>query len=229
MRIGICDDSLIMRQVICEICHRIMRERDVDAQVIEFQNGEEIFELGKFLDLLILDIEMPGISGIEVKDRFQQMRIDTDIIYVTVHDEMMKCAFGTHVFGFVRKCEMQEQLPTLLRSVIDIADGTVTLEDGTNSRDIAYIMAEHVYCNIFLGDGSTKIMRTSIEGLNHQLKCAGFVHTHRSYIVNLKYVEHITQTDITVLGEKIPISVRRSANVRKSYEAFRKKNAKYFR
>lgn len=55
------------------------------------------------LDILILDIEMPEMSGIEVKKRLERIRNHTLILYVTGHVEFMQEAFGTYVFGFVEK------------------------------------------------------------------------------------------------------------------------------
>ena len=99
MTIGICDDEEIIRWELKRICNQLLVERDLCCEIIEFQNGMELLSFSKCLDILILDIEMSGVGGIEVKNRLQSLKRDVIIIYVTSHDEMMGEAFGLNEIG----------------------------------------------------------------------------------------------------------------------------------
>lgn len=229
MRVGICDDEAIMRRKIRQICNRSLVELDLNCEVIEFRNGTEIIDFAEALDILILDIEMPGMNGIEVKKRFQAMKHNVIIIYVTSHDEMMQEAFGLNVLGFVEKEYMEQMLPVMLASALETVGRFVVLEDGIDSREIAYIRTEQIYCRLFLVDGGERLLRVSMKELESQLGDVGFFRIHRVYLVNFQYVEDIDASTVFVMKQRIPISVRKRAKVKEAYEKFCERQAGCFR
>lgn len=220
MTIGICDDEGIIRRELRRICNQLLVEQDVNCEIIEFQNGMELMNFPKHLEILILDIEMPEMGGIEVKNRLQRLKRDVIIIYVTSHDEMMREAFGFNVLGFVKKEYMQRDLPVMLISALEMVGNFVILRDDIDSREIAYIHTEQVYCRLFLIDGTEKVLRASLKELESKLADVGFIRAHRSYLVNLQYVEGIDDSMVYMLKQKIPISVRRRFKVQRAYETF---------
>lgn len=220
MTIRICDDEGIIRRELRRICNQLLVEQDVNCEIIEFQNGMELMNFPKHLEILILDIEMPEMGGIEVKNRLQRLKRDVIIIYVTSHDEMMREAFGLNVLGFVKKEYMQRDLPVMLISALEMVGNFVILRDDIDSREIAYIHTEQVYCRLFLIDGTEKVLRASLKELESKLADVGFIRAHRSYLVNLQYVEGIDDSMVYMLKQKIPISVRRRFKVQRAYETF---------
>lgn len=218
MTIGICDDEEIIRWELKRICNQLLVERDLCCEIIEFQNGMELLSFSKCLDILILDIEMSGVGGIEVKNRLQSLKRDVIIIYVTSHDEMMGEAFGLNVLGFIKKEHMKRDLPVMLASALEMAGHFLIFGEDIDSREIAYIRTEQVYCRLFLVDGTEKVLRTSMRELERKLEESGFVRAHRSYLVNLQYVEAVDDNMIYILSQKIPISVRKRSKVKKAYE-----------
>ncbi len=166
------------------------------------------------LEILILDIEMPEMGGIEVKNRLQRLKRDVIIIYVTSHDEMMREAFGLNVLGFVKKEYMQRDLPVMLISALEMVGNFVILRDDIDSREIAYIQ------RLFLIDGTEKVLRASLKELESKLADVDFIRAHQSYLVNLQYVEGIDDSMVYILKQKIPISVRRRFKVQRAYETF---------
>ncbi len=218
MTIGICDDEEIIRWELKRICNQLLVERDLCCEIIEFQNGMELLSFSKCLDILILDIEMSGVGGIEVKNRLQSLKRDVIIIYVTSHDEMMGEAFGLNVLGFIKKEHMKRDLPVMLAPALEMAGHFLIFGEDIDSREVAYIRTEQVYCRLFLVDGTEKVLRTSMRELERKLEESGFVRAHRSYLVNLQYVEAVDDNMIYILSQKIPISVRKRSKVKKAYE-----------
>ena len=66
MRICICDDMISDLRILKTLCQEYLQKRRIDAEVICTKDAE--LPLREAFDLLILDIEMPGISGIDVKN-----------------------------------------------------------------------------------------------------------------------------------------------------------------
>lgn len=84
MNIGICDDNDEVRQSIFDLCKEISKEENEIHSCIVFKCGEEVLNYCKQkdslkIDILFLDIEMPGIDGIELKNLF---RIPTLMVYI---------------------------------------------------------------------------------------------------------------------------------------------------
>lgn len=220
IRIGICDDDVRMRQQIRRVCCETVERNGEEAAYILFRGGREVLSYPDSLDILILDIEMPEMNGIEVKKRLERIRDHTLILYVTSHVEFMQEAFGTYVFGFVDKQYLEEQLSGILRDAIQsVRRSTVYVEGVVDSRKIFYIHSEHVYGNLILNDGTKILVRSPMQELEDSLKCVDFVRTHRSYLVNLLWVDGIRDNKVCIMEHRIPLSRSRAGEVR---EAFRK-------
>lgn len=225
MIIGICDDENVMREAEEKICRSIIQNYGDDIVQIEtLSDGKEVLE-GEY-DILILDIEMEDVDGIAVKNYFQNRKKDTIIIFVTSHDEMMSQAFGVNVMGFVTKKYLDSQLPVMLDNAIKRVINTVNI-DGIDSRNICYIQAEHVYNILHLKDNSEMSVRRSSTELESVLVGVGFVRVHRTYIVNMAYVDKIKDKTIVVNGDEIPVSSRLKSKIKKEYSQYCKENARF--
>ena len=224
MIIGICDDEKIMREKVETICHKVTDVYDEDIIVETYSDGNAVLD-GDF-DILILDIEMKEVDGISVKNIFQGRKRDTIIIFVTSHDEMMSQAFGVNVIGFVTKKYLESQLPVMLDTAIKRVMNTVAI-DGVDSRNICYIQAEHVYNILHLADGSEISVRHTSADLEKALIGVGFIRVHRTYIINMAYVDRIKEKVIIVDEEEIPISSRLKSKIKKEYNKYCKENARF--
>lgn len=227
MRLGICDDNERDREMIYQISKDVVSGTGIDCEIISYQNGSVMLGSMAEVDLLILDIEMPGMSGLEIKQRLQNLGTDTVIIFVTNHVELMPSAFGIHVYGLVAKKNLEEQLPEMLASALEMLGQYMILEDGVDSRDVLYIRSARIYSDLYLADGTKKVTRISLEHYAQMLSGVGFVRTHRTYVVNLKWVEDITARGARIGEELIPISTRLRNEVRDRYVRYCLKNGRY--
>lgn len=224
MIIGICDDENCMREQVAMVCKEVAEKYNTDIQIETFSDGKQVIE--EEFDILILDIEMEGVDGISVKNIFQNRKKETIIIFVTSHDEMMSQAFGVNVIGFVTKCYLKSQLPVILNSAIKRVMNTVNI-DGIDSRKICYIEAEHVYNILHLKDGSEMSIRRTSAQLEMTLTSVGFIRIHRTYIINMAYVEHIKDKTIVVNGCELPVSSRLKSGFKKEYSKYCRENARF--
>lgn len=224
MKIGICNDEQRVREKIVTICSNVIKKYNLVSDIIEFSNGMEILEYKEELDILVLDIEMGGISGIETKDRLQCSGSHTYIIFVTNHGELVKLAFGVNVVGFIEKKDLEEQLPIVFGTTLQMAASFVILEGEMNSKDIAYIEYKHNYSGLFFANGTSHLLKESISSLEEKLKRADFIRVHRSILVNMNYIEKIDGKQLYINGKKIAMSERLKVKARKKYEKFLERN-----
>ena len=224
MVIGICDDEKVIRDKIEKICVNVTGEYDTDTAVKTYSDGKEVLE--ENFDILILDIEMEDVDGIAVKNYFQSGKKDTIIIFVTSHNEMMSQAFGVNVMGFVTKSYLDSQLPVMLESAIKRVMNTVNIE-GVDSRKVCYIEAEHIYNILHLENDTEMSVRCSSADLEKMLEGVGFIRVHRTYIINMAYVEHIRDKSVVINGKEIPVSSRLKSRLKKEYSRYCRENARY--
>lgn len=224
MVIGICDDEKVIRDKIEKICVNVTGEYDTDTTVKTYSDGKEVVE--ENFDILILDIEMKDVGGIAVKNYFQNRKKDTIIIFVTSHNEMMSQAFGVNVMGFVTKSYLDNQLPVMLESAIKRVLNTVNIE-GVDSRKVCYIQAEHVYNILHLENDTEMSVRCSSADLEKMLEGVGFIRVHRTYIINMAYVEHIRDKSVVINGKEIPVSSRLKSRLKNEYSRYCRENARY--
>lgn len=224
MVIGICDDENVIRDKIEKICINETKKYCEDVVIQKYSDGREVLE--KDFDILILDIEMEDVDGIVVKNYFQKRKKDTIIIFVTSHNEMMSQAFGVNVMGFVAKSYLDNQLQVMLDGAMKRVMNTVIIE-GVDSRKVCYIQAEHIYNILHLENETEVSVRCSSADLEKMLEVVGFIRVHRTYIINMAYVDHIKDKTVLVNKREIPVSARLKSRLRKEYSRYCRENARY--
>lgn len=227
MVIGICEDQERDCLRIKEACIKVIKSMTNSIRIETFMDGQEVLDYKEPLDLLFLDIELPRVDGIQVKEQFQRQRRNTMILYVSMHDELMASAFGMHVYGFIRKCTLEQSIQQMLPGAMEILQNYSMIEGNIDSRQVVYIKAERVYCRLFLEDGKELLIRQSLEKLERQLGAVGFVRTHKSYIINLKWVCKLEERGAQTKLGTVPVSIRLKTKTKKAYEEYARKNAGY--
>ncbi len=234
MRIGICDDEGEMRKQIRQMCQEVLRRNRMSGDFVEFASGKEVAEYGDKLDYLILDIEMPGMDGIEVKEKFQLEGEETLIIYVTSYQEYVRKAFGKNVYDFVDKVDLTKELPRVFENAIRMQSRFVMIDGYINSKDVVYISVDHNYVDIFLMDGERIFLRKPMKEMEELLKQVDFARVHRKYLVNFRWVKSISEKHVKMLfgtGEEVEVDLRGKIrkNVIELYKDYVKRNARYYR
>ena len=224
MRIAICDDCEEDRKRVSDILRECFRGEGLEA--VEYENGQTLLEHAERYDVIILDIEMPGISGIDVKDRLQ-WSVRSIIIFVTSHEQMSKETHGLNVYGFVEKSGLEKQLPDMLGKLKQAWTPHIMLDPDTDSREVEYICAENIYARCHMTSGETRLLRVSLEDMEGALRDCDFFQIHRSYLVNLRYIEGMKQGAVVMRSGELPVSVRRRKRFQEIYQQFCRKNARF--
>lgn len=163
------------------------------------------------VDLMFLDIEMPGMSGIQLMEKLSGGTLPA-VIFVTAYDEFAVMAFEYFALDYILKPFSNERFEkTLLRAKAYIQgqpqhiiswnqvtesfvkktlpQEKIMVKTGRNYEfigfeEISYISANGVYSNLILKDGRTRLHRDTIHHLADLLQSQGFVRIHHSAIVN---------------------------------------------
>jgi len=191
--LAICDDEEKYRNTEIELCEQYFKEKNIPVEIISFASGEMLLEHIGQIDIILLDIEMQGINGIEVKENLLMQKKNSSIIYVTSHEDLMKPAFGKNVYGFISKPIVQEELIKILQVIckerLDNRYIQVTDEIRIKLNELKYIKSEDKYCVFYTEEDNKKLVRNKISDWENNLP-NNFIRINKSYIVNLKFVQY---------------------------------------
>lgn len=243
IRTAICDDELWCRETLRRYCQTYFQEIGQDCMITEYPSGEELREAmtnpmkmaEPFAELLLLDIEMPGIDGIQLKELLQAERRNTRILFVTSHREAMPEAFGSRVLGFLEKpVEYGEFQRMMDRVMADIGDDEkyVIVENvsGVHKvylKQIRYIQGDGKYTRLYLkGEADYLFSEDSLGDWKERLEPDGFFLCHKSYLVNFYHVKAMKEEILLSEGGPLPISRRMRRECVEQYRKYLWKKAR---
>ena len=182
-------------------------------------------------DLLLLDIEMGDMNGMELAHKLRSKGDMLPIIFITGYSEFMQDGYDVEALHYLLKPVDKDKLFAVLDRYASrhLADSRVIFPSGDesvciNADDILFLEAFGKKTQITLKDGKELLCTCGLSAAAEKLG-VGFVSCHRSYVVNLGFVRSISKTDITLdNGRKIPLSRRLYDNVNKAFISFYKEN-----
>jgi two-component system response regulator LytT len=218
LKVLIVEDEVLIAETIRLYLEEI--NHIVCAIAISYDEALEAFHLHS-PDLVLLDIRLFGEkSGIDLANYLQSIESDTPYIFLTsqLDKRILDLALKTIPYGYIAKPIQKETLWTTIETgfqlfqihhsdmkIIEISDGKENYKIKIN--EINYIKSDHVYANIVLEKCKKIIIRSSLQNLHDLLNFEFFVRCHRSYLVNVNYIEKWNRDNVLLYdGMKIPIS-----------------------
>lgn len=229
MHIAICDDNCKELLHISGLLDSYRQEKDADFTFKVYSNATElIFDMeNKFYDLLLLDILMPGLSGIKAAKEIRESNSVVKIIFLTSSPEFALESYGVRAEDYILKPISKERFFSTLDNLF-AQDKTASegFSIKTQSAMTKILFSNIVYVEVmnkrlyfYLSDGSIHEIYSSLSNYEDTLLSReGFIKVHRSYIVNMWKMSKITKNKfITQKGTIIPISRLLYSEVRKAY------------
>ncbi|MBN2248616.1 MAG: response regulator transcription factor [Coriobacteriia bacterium] len=184
-------------------------------------------------DVVFLDVDMPGITGIQLAEALSGLEHPPALIFVTAHSEHAVKAFEVAAADYLVKPVETARLKRALERIAPAAEAPTRIEripvEKTGRKlllqvgDITHIMAKDDYSYIFT-DGERYLSTFSLADLEHRLEPQGFFRVHRRYLVNLAQVAEVAPmyggTMELALKDgaqtKIPVSRRRAPALKRT-------------
>ena len=231
MRIAICDDERI-----CDILAEKAGKYCPYAEIRTYHSGKELLDANALPDILLLDIGMPKISGMDVAKTLRDRDWRNILIFITGEEDQVFRSFDYHAFHFLVKPVADEKLKEVLENAWkelkrkDKAPGKqdryIEIQSGT--AHIRVNLSQLLYAEVYDRKTLLHMKDDNIEYYGQLSALKGlvgkdFYRIHRSYLVNMKYVERYDRTSVTTLGgDSIPIA-------RREYDGFLKAYMEYSR
>lgn len=235
MKIAICDDDWHMQQTLRLLIDEIYQDLDMLAD--GFTSGEALLaavqKQPQPYQLILLDIEMHGIDGIETARRLRQLLPDCYIVFITSHDEFALTGYEVQAFRYLVKPVQPEKLREAISAVrAELADQfTLHVADGADealvrAKDIFYVEAQDKRVRLVTAR-ETYSDRRGIDEVAALLAQEDFYRVHRSYLINLRYVARLDGASVQLVnGDTVPISRLRKKAFKNAFQAYVKRTAR---
>ena len=177
-------------------------------------------------DVLFLDIQMPGTSGIKLAETLANLKTPPVVVFVTAFAEYAASAFELDAVDYILKpvetSRLEKSRDPSPRSerVMRLSVERAGKRAFIPVTDIVYIEAKADYSSVVTAAGSY-LVNESISSLERRLAPQGFLRVHRSYLVNLDDVHDVEvsrsglmELKVERVGASVPVSRRRTAEVK---------------
>lgn len=201
----------------------------------EAGSASEALQLIKAIpyDVVFLDVNMPGLSGIELAEAMTSLAHPPAIVFVTAHSEHAVQAFEVAAVDYLVKPVEIKRLRTAIERLVPATESAsrvdrIPVEKGGRKLllqvpDIVHVMAKDDYSYIYT-DGERYLSTLSLADLEQRLEPQGFFRVHRRYLVNLGHVREVAPMyggtmELTLKDTactRIPVSRRRAPALKRA-------------
>ena len=222
MRIAVCDDQ---QNFLDEI--RSVWEQSADDnfkyEYCEYTCAEDLlgsYRENNHYDLLVLDIEMGEISGMDAAKRIRRVDKNVKIIFVTAYEQYIRDAFDVSAMYFLDKPIESRKLEKLFRRCIREyrEENYAIFISVFNQRqveekimllvkDILYIESYIRHVVIHTVDGKEYKTKGKISEYEKELRSRNFVRTYMSFLVNVRYIRSISKEELGLKYGDIEINI----------------------
>lgn len=204
MRILICDDDVLIIDELKKILQIFFKKNHLKCpEICVYDNGEDLLRDKGNMDIVFLDIEMPGVSGIYVGKKIKSFHADAIIFIITSYIEYLDEAMRFHVFRYLSKPIDRQRMFRNMKDALELYTTVNTRIPIETKEGIQSVSASDI---IFIETVSRKVIvhtlfgdYISIHTLQYwldNLPESTFFQTHKSFIVNF---EHVTRFDHSLI------------------------------
>ena len=226
MKIAICDDEEVFIDSTCALVEQWAEENNISLMLFQFTNGDDLIDAHRkeCMDLIILDVMMPLLNGIDTARELRDADQTVSIIFLTSSREFAVDSYEVKAFNYLIKPVDAEKLYGVLddflktlnqpKNIFIAQVGNVFLQMLVS--DVDYLEAQNKQVLFHMSDGRTIAARERFSTCAEVFSTEnGFCRCHRCYIVNLSRVKQFSKSEIITFNHaSIPVS-------RNSYAAFK--------
>ncbi|MBQ2271784.1 MAG: response regulator transcription factor [Firmicutes bacterium] len=223
VKIAICDDEQLYLDETRTMLEQYAAIHEIAITAEPFSNSSALLdriEAGEHHDIYLLDIYMPGISGMSVATELRSLGVRSPIIFLTSSTEHAVEAFGVDATHYLLKPYSQKNffgaMDKAMESISTHAEASIVLKVEGEYQNvpvdhILYCEADNNYQHLWMNDGTELMVRMTASELYDLLEGFGLFHRcGRAYILNLNHVQKVT-TNSAVLKNGLELTLPRTA------------------
>lgn len=229
-RIAVCDDNAEAASELAAQLKELSEERMLATAIDVYASIEELkaaLQDGRY-DLICMETLVGGSNGLDFVRELREGGSDTDVLFVTSHAQYAIMAYAVFPIGYVLKpggkkrvrpffaaaVEKRVGRPSILLRLMDGGEVSVFIDD------ILYVEVFGTELDVHCRDG-VYVCSGSLADTYRMLPSEQFYRSHRSFIVNLRYVTRITRYQFAMgNGDKVTIAKNRYAEAKEILRGF---------
>ena len=229
MKIGIVEDEAVWRDKIQTIIEKYCRDKNISSQINSYSSGKD-FMKNADADLLFLDIELAeGEDGFEIAEQLMSSGNKCKVCFLTSHTELARLGYRVNAFRYIDKKHLEEIneaidffLKTKIQDRIVFCNNIAGIRIKISLSELLLVETNGRKLRYLMSDGSEHLCEGQISEAARSLSRFGFFQIHRSYIVNLKYIEKVNSHEVTLCnGLKVVIGRIHSKEFKKEFFKWR--------
>lgn len=235
MRIALCDDNEQDLNYYSDLICTLAKEKNIAIEVVRFETGEQaLFHISnneKPIDILLLDVHMPGINGIETGLKLRQapFHFHGEIIFVTVSSDYAIQAFDVQAFHYIVKGITSTEktnaiLTNALNKAVEKEQEFILLKGIGEYRNIPiqsiyYFEVFQRIITVHYDNNEQFELYSSIGKLEITVLPKGFLRIHRSFIVSVPQIKTFNSTSLTLMnGKELPVGRKYLPNLKMAFQ-----------
>jgi DNA-binding LytR/AlgR family response regulator len=231
-KVAVCDDDVQELSRLANFINRYQDEKKAALRYAAFSNALDLLETmrcGSY-DVLLLDVLMPGINGLEAACEIRTFDKDIKIIFLTSSPEFAVESYAVDAYYYFLKPVTAEKLFPILDELLleaQRAENAFCIKSASGLTRIPFhklefleVINKKLYFH--LGDGSVKVISGSLS--DYETALLGreeFIKVHRSCIVNMECIHELNAKELlTFAKQSVPVSRLLYGQVREAYMQF---------
>ncbi len=228
MKIAICDDRENDRNAL----RALLEAYGQDFEIREYSSGSGLcgdMDYIRECGIIFLDINMDGMDGLETARQIKAECPKVYIVLVTAYVNYALDGYKVKASRFLLKDDLEQTLQECMDDILqEIRQDEQVVEYGFVEGNVRLRVDDIIYIetnkhkNVFYTQQQTFSIYKKMDELEEDLKGMGFVRMHRSFLVNMKYIEKISSyVMVLTTGKRISVPKSRYPEVKRQYTLFK--------
>ncbi|CEO21851.1 LytR/AlgR family response regulator transcription factor [Paraclostridium sordellii] len=222
-RIVICEDDNLQRNEINSFISEIFSEISNNIKIFEFSSAEEVIESKlEGIDIYFLDIQMDNLNGMDLAKEIRKQNDTSKIIFITSLLEHVQDGYVVKAYRYLIKPikyeDLKEHILSCISDIIKERENFIIIKENgitykVNTKEITYI--EIIKKDITIHTIYRKYnIKNRIKNLEKELNMHNFFRCHKSYLINMEYIDFIGKDNLMIKGAEIPVSKYRMSGLK---------------
>ncbi|MCH4206702.1 MAG: LytTR family DNA-binding domain-containing protein [Solobacterium sp.] len=201
---------------------------DLNTDVTLFSSSEELLASREQFTVYFLDIDMPGMNGLQLCERICLKNPNAMIVFCSNFEHYVFDAFKTSAVYFVRKANFSTDFAVAINKIqsrLKKNEESFTIQVNGSFQSIKYCNVIYYEVNkndMFIHTSKAVYrIRKTMKALTGEMNRSDFYQIHASYMINLNHLSEIRAKAVRMDSDDIlPISSAHSTNIKHAYQMF---------
>ncbi|MBB2182861.1 response regulator transcription factor [Lachnospiraceae bacterium MD1] len=235
LKIAICDDEKYYRDYIKRLLTEYMNRNQIESCIDLYENGMQLFEQGIKLakyNIIFLDINMEELDGIKTAYKIRKFNPEAFIVFVTAFINYVLEGYKVDAIRYIMKDSIPISLVECMNTIVKkmkilmkkMSFSFIEGEKQIFIDKIIYVESQKhkIMFKVLEGRINTYSLYDKLDNMEERLKEYGFLRIHKSYLVNMKYIEKISNYRAYLSSDEIlPIPKQKFQLVKEAFVLYK--------